>query len=70
MAVNRIDRYWEEQGSTETATPKPRFGSGEPRPAASGWAESLGQRLANHPQATVVAAISLGVLLGWLTKRR
>lgn len=70
MAVNRIYSNWEGQGTTETATPKPRFGHVEPLPAAGGWAESLGQRLANHPQATVVAALSLGVLLGWLIKRR
>ena len=37
------------------------------RPA---WLDRLGRVVGSHPRAAIVAALSVGVTLGWLIKRR
>jgi ElaB/YqjD/DUF883 family membrane-anchored ribosome-binding protein len=71
MKVNRLERYWTkpEMDLVPAAEPGRRRLS-EPQTGAASWIENIGEMLGDHPQATVIVALSVGVILGWLVKRR
>jgi hypothetical protein len=61
------------RGQMVFAEPAPRRESGArqaaPQPRLIGFRRSLETALGDHPKASLLAALSLGVLLGWTIKR-
>ena len=65
--VNRLDRHWPKRPgpeadrfSDETAWSR----------MAKTWEENLENFMADHPKLTVAAAAALGLVLGWMVKRK
>lgn len=62
------DRLAEREPATQARHADPRpDAAAEGRP---GWLAKAGQTVGAHPKAALVAALSVGVMLGWLIKRR
>jgi predicted alpha/beta hydrolase family esterase len=70
MKVNRLERYWPRPGTGEPTLLEPPERQFASRPAAASWSETISEALGDYPQATIIVALSLGVMLGWLIKRR
>ena len=65
--VNRLEPHWPkaaapeaEQYADESAWSK----------TATSWEENLEDFMADHPKLTVAAAAALGMVLGWMVKRK
>jgi hypothetical protein len=58
------DRTREEHVGARTSPGKKATG------AFSGWVENLEAVIANYPAVSLVAALTAGVMLGWLVKRK
>jgi ElaB/YqjD/DUF883 family membrane-anchored ribosome-binding protein len=63
--VNRLEAHW----------PQPVVPTSEPdeaswRRTAKTWEEDLKKFMGDHPKATLMAGATIGLLLGWLVKRR
>jgi ElaB/YqjD/DUF883 family membrane-anchored ribosome-binding protein len=65
--VNRLEAHW----------PKPPLPEAEQYPdeaswtsTAKSWEANLEDFMADHPKLTVAAAAALGMVLGWMVKRR
>jgi ElaB/YqjD/DUF883 family membrane-anchored ribosome-binding protein len=70
MKVNRLERYWSQpEGSQPKVLARPQSFD-EPRADGGSWLDKAGDMLGDYPQATIIVALSVGVLLGWLIKRR
>jgi hypothetical protein len=68
MAVDRLQHLWPGEG---TRREPPPVGAGSfASPAWRGWLERIGQAVGTHPGTAIAAALSVGVTLGWLIKRR
>ena len=65
--VNRLEPHWQ-QATAQRTTPER-----VPHPLADkakSWEENLEHFMAEHPKLTVAAAAALGVVLGWMVKRK
>ena len=65
--VNRLEPHW----------PKPAVPEAEQYPDESSWSKmakswegSLEDFMADHPKLTVAAAATVGLVLGWMVKRK
>jgi hypothetical protein len=65
--TNRIKNLWATGTRQATSLAGTRSSEGEQQ---TGWADWLGQRLADRPALTLGVGLALGVTIGWLIKRR
>ena len=70
MKVNRLERYWPQPGTNEPKLLEPPRGDYTTRLRAASWSEKIADMLGDYPQATIIVSLSVGVMLGWLIKRR
>jgi ElaB/YqjD/DUF883 family membrane-anchored ribosome-binding protein len=65
--VNRLERHWPQ-------TPVPDVAAQEPQPSlkdlGKSWEANLETFLGEHPKLTLAAAASIGLLVGWMVKRK
>jgi hypothetical protein len=65
--VNRLERHW-----PQTPVPDVAPDRGEPtlKDLSKSWEENLETFMGDHPKLTIMAAATIGLLLGWMVKRR
>jgi ElaB/YqjD/DUF883 family membrane-anchored ribosome-binding protein len=63
--VNRLEPHWPQS----TAASSPREGASWSDTAKS-WEEDLKKFIGDHPKATLLAGAAVGLVLGWLVKRK
>jgi len=65
--VNRLEPHW------PTATPRiqpPEVESQTWKELAASWEEEIQNFLSEHPKLTIAAAAAVGLVLGWIVKRK
>jgi hypothetical protein len=65
---NRLQSFWPKETSTISALP-PRD-SGRLAAKVEPLIENVGQAIATYPRTSLLVVASLGVFLGWFTKRK
>lgn len=70
MKVNRLQRYWPQPGTNEPKLLEPPRSDFDSRLHTASWSEKIADMLGYYPQATIIVSLSVGVMLGWLIKRR
>jgi hypothetical protein len=63
--VNRLEPHWPQ---TPAAYPPPEETSW--RETAKSWEEQIENFMGDHPKLTLAAAATIGLLLGWMVKRK
>jgi ElaB/YqjD/DUF883 family membrane-anchored ribosome-binding protein len=66
--VNRLEPHWQQAAARGSTTP-----DRVPHPlsdTAKSWEENLERFMADHPKLMVAAAAAVGVVLGWMVKRK
>lgn len=65
--VNRLERHWPNDSLPEAE----QYGDESALIAkARTWEESIEDFMADHPKLTIAAAATLGIVLGWMVKRK
>lgn len=65
--VNRLERHWPKKSLPEAE----QYDEASAWSAnAASWEDSVKDFMADHPKLTLAAAASLGLVLGWMVKRR
>jgi ElaB/YqjD/DUF883 family membrane-anchored ribosome-binding protein len=65
--INRLEPHWPRAAAPE-AEQYADESSWEKR--AKSWEENLEDFMADHPKLTLAAAAALGLVLGWMVKRK
>lgn len=64
--INRLERHWPQQAVPDvTRTPEPTLGQ-----RAKSWEDNLELFMGEHPKLTLAAAATVGLLVGWMVKRK
>jgi ElaB/YqjD/DUF883 family membrane-anchored ribosome-binding protein len=66
-AANRLQPHW---ASIEARTNAPQVESVTWKERAESWEHDLQSFLSEHPKLTVAAAAAVGLVLGWMVKRK
>jgi hypothetical protein len=63
---NRFASTWAKE------VPQPASGASPPplRDSTTNWKDELEKLMGKHPKATLTIAITMGLLLGWMVKRK
>jgi ElaB/YqjD/DUF883 family membrane-anchored ribosome-binding protein len=67
--VNRLQAHWPKSATPEAEQYQVADQSTWSRTAKS-WEDSLENFMADHPKLTVAAAAAVGMVLGWMVKRK
>ena len=65
--ANRLEPHWPRMTAPEGMSPTEEMTWSE---MAKSWEEELENVMADHPKLTLLAAATIGLLLGWVVKRR
>jgi ElaB/YqjD/DUF883 family membrane-anchored ribosome-binding protein len=65
--VNRLDPHWPQ---VPEATAPPAEAEETWRETAKSWEQQLEHFMGDHPKLTLAAAATVGLLLGWMVKRK
>jgi ElaB/YqjD/DUF883 family membrane-anchored ribosome-binding protein len=65
--VNRLERHWRKPIPPETQR---YIGESSPRIRETTWETNVENFIADHPKLTLVAAAAVGMVLGWMVKRK
>ncbi|MEX2307022.1 MAG: hypothetical protein WD738_05490 [Pirellulales bacterium] len=66
--VNRLEPHWQQAAARGSTTPE-RV-QHPLNDQAKSWEENLEHFMAEHPKLTVAAAATVGLVLGWMVKRK
>jgi len=68
MPTNRIEKHWI---APALSTPNSRWQDDDTLDSElPHWLQRAEQFLVDHPETTVIAALAIGLTLGWLGKRK
>jgi hypothetical protein len=65
--VNRLEPHWPQ---TPVPVVAPPYEHPSWREMAKSWEENLENFMGDHPKLTLTAAATIGLLLGWVVKRK
>jgi ElaB/YqjD/DUF883 family membrane-anchored ribosome-binding protein len=66
--VNRLDPHWPQ--TPEAFAPPAESEDTSWRETAKSWEQHLEHFMGDHPKLTLAAAATVGLLLGWMVKRK
>jgi hypothetical protein len=66
--VNRLEPHWTQ--TPEAFAPPPESEESSWRETAKSWEQQLENFMGDHPKLTLAAAATVGLLLGWMVKRK
>jgi hypothetical protein len=67
--VNRLEPHWL-RASSRPAPVRPQYEPPSFGEAAKSWEKRVEDFMGEHPKLTVVAAATIGLVLGWMVKRK
>jgi hypothetical protein len=66
--VNRLDPHWPQ--TPEAYAPPQEPAETSWRGTAKAWEQQLENFMGDHPKLTLAAAATIGLMLGWMVKRK